>query len=58
MVTIQPFQASDDPALFAILENEGNEWQDYWKGSGKETYRKALLKSVCYVLYENETLCG
>ena len=48
----------DEYQLFALLEREGKDWKDYWLGSGRENYKKALDHSLVYLLFRDEALCG
>ena len=51
---IRIYTLEDEPKLFELIENEGEEWRDY----GKDKYRKALASSIVYVVCVGETLCG
>ena len=55
---IRLYTPEDADQLFALIEHEGDEWQDYWRGDGKAKYMKALSNSITYLLFEGETLCG
>ena len=55
---IRRYTPEDEPKLFELIENEGEEWQDYWRGTGKDKYRKALANSIVYVVYVGEILYG
>ena len=55
---IKKYIPEDEQKLFELIENEGEEWQYYCRGAGKEKYRKALANSITYVVYVGETLCG
>ncbi len=57
-IATRRYEESDEDALFALLEREGDEWQDYWKGANRAKYMKALSGSVAYVLLEDGELCG
>lgn len=56
--TIRRYETKDEPQLFALLEREGEEWSGYWRGFGREKYKKALGSSISYLLYMGEELCG
>jgi len=57
-VAIRLYNQEDESELFSMIEREGDEWQDYWSGVGREKYRKALANSITYLLYADEKLCG
>jgi len=60
--TIRRYTPTDEPALFAMIEAEGDEWRDYWYGDGRTKYAKALANSIVYLIFEEQgsgkTLCG
>jgi GNAT superfamily N-acetyltransferase len=49
---------NDEENLMALLRNEGEEWSCYWKEDQHLKYRAALSRSITYVAYENDVLCG
>ncbi len=55
---IRLYEAKDESALFSLIEREGAEWEDYWKGENRAKYRRALASSITYLLFEGEALCG
>lgn len=55
---IKLYSQSDELALFRLIENEGAEWIEYFGEKGRDQYKKALEKSITYVLYEDDVLCG
>lgn len=55
---IRKYSTEDTDQLFALLEREGEEWKNYWRGEGKTKYPKALSTCIAYLVFENETLCG
>jgi GNAT superfamily N-acetyltransferase len=55
---IKKYTNEDEQKLFQLIENEGEEWEYYCRGAGKEKYRKALAHNIVYVLYVGENLCG
>lgn len=57
-ITVRRYAPADEPLLFALLEREGEEWKDYWRGAGRAKYKKALGGSVTYLLLCGKTLCG
>lgn len=57
-IRIVEYKSDYDDQLFSLLENEGLEWEDYWKGSGKSKYKKALSSSISYLLYKEDALYG
>jgi len=56
--SIRRYQPEDEDALFLLMEREGDDWKDYWKGSGRLKYQKALASSINYVVLESNKLCG
>jgi len=57
-IAIRRHTCKDADQLFALIEREGENWKDYWRGEGKAKYLKALANSIVYLLFENENLCG
>ena len=57
-MNIRPYAPEDEDALFAMMEREGEEWGDYWSGTGRIKYRKALASSIVYAVCEDGVLCG
>ncbi|MCL2695448.1 MAG: GNAT family N-acetyltransferase [Clostridiales bacterium] len=55
---IRRYQLSDETNLFAMLREEGPEWEGYWGEDNQEKYKAALKSSVVFVAYEGEQLCG
>ena len=59
MAEIRLYQPElDEENLFGLMEEEGDEWQDYWDKQGWLKYQKALANSQVFVAYQNQTLCG
>jgi GNAT superfamily N-acetyltransferase len=48
----------DENKLMELIQNEGEEWSCYWAFENSAKYRLALHKSITYVAYENDVLCG
>jgi len=48
----------DEAKLMELIKNEGQDWSCYWAGEASEKYRAALQKSIVYVVYEGDVLCG
>ena len=57
-VIIRQYGTEYEHQLFSLIEQEGEEWKDYWLGAGWEKYKKALSSSITYLIFENEKLCG
>lgn len=57
-VLIRRYASADAAPLRAMLEREGAEWQDYWRGENWAKYERALADAVVYVLFEGAALCG
>jgi len=55
---IRRYTPEDADRLFALIEREGEEWKDYWRGDGKAKYRNALDNCIVYLAFEGDTLCG
>jgi len=53
-ISIKRYNPRDEACLFALIENEGEEWIGYWGDDGKPKYQKALANSIVYLLFENE----
>ncbi len=48
----------DENKLMKMIEGEGKEWACYWAEEFSAKYRAALHKSITYVAYEGDVLCG
>lgn len=57
-VTIRRYEDKDEDRLFALIEGEGDEWSDYWRGAGRAKYQNALTHCINYLLFEGKELCG
>jgi ribosomal protein S18 acetylase RimI-like enzyme len=55
---IRRYTSEDSDALFNLIEREGEEWKDYWRGYGRAKYQKALDNSIAYLVFDGATLCG
>ncbi|WP_054707854.1 GNAT family N-acetyltransferase [Bacillus sp. JCM 19041] len=57
-MNIRTYTASDESSLFALLSSEGDEWKDYLTDDGATKFKRTLERSLTFVAYEGETLCG
>lgn len=48
----------DETQLFALIESEGDEWDDYLNKNNRPKYQMALEQSITYVAYVGDKLCG
>jgi ribosomal protein S18 acetylase RimI-like enzyme len=55
---IKPYSQADEALLFAMLRDEGGEWECYFGENKLEKYKHALEKSLTYVAYEGDEMCG
>ena len=55
---IRKYKKEDEENVMKIIELEGDEWKDYSAPENQDKFKKALEKSITYVAYENEDLCG
>ena len=55
---IRRYEAGDAALLLAMIEQEGEDWKEYWQGAGRNKYLKALSCSTAWLLFEDGTLCG
>ncbi len=58
MITVRRYGEDDEPALFALLEKEGEEWKSYWGAENRDRYREALGSCIVYAAFEGGVLCG
>ena len=58
MATIKRYSRDDESALFALMKDEGAEWESYWEEENRPKYKAALENSIVYVAYEGDILCG
>lgn len=49
---------NDEEKLMKMIENEDEEWNCYSAENKKKKYMAALEKSITYVAYEDDILCG
>ncbi len=57
-ITIRRYEAEDAPHVLALVEEEGDDWRDYWHGDAREKYQNALSSSEVYLLFTGEECCG
>ena len=55
---IRKYEKADEDNVMKIIELEGKEWEDYSAPKNQNMFRKALEKSITYVAYEDDELCG
>ena len=55
---IKPYSHADEARLFAMVRGEGGGWECLLDEKHIEKYRCALAKSLTYVAYEGEAMCG
>lgn len=48
----------DEERLLQMVQEEGEEWSDYWLPQTTGKYREALHNAITYVAYEGNQLCG
>lgn len=58
MISIKRYTGDDEVALFALMKNEGTEWESYWGEENRSKYKMALESSIVHVAYVNDILCG
>ncbi len=51
-------RATDENKLMNIIKQEGEDWSEYISPAGSTKYKAALEKSITYVAYEGDVLCG
>lgn len=51
-------RAEDEAELMRMIEEEGEDWVDYWGHATAEKFKLALEQSITHVAYEGERLCG
>ena len=51
-------KVEDEEKLMKMIEDEGKEWACYSDESVSDKYRLGLDKSITYVAYEGDELCG
>lgn len=55
---IRRYRKADEPLLFDLLIDEGDDWRDYHGPGGRSKYIKALKSSVTYIAYDENLVCG
>ena len=48
----------DFEKLMDVIKSEGDDWSCYSSDSNQDIYKKALEKSMTYVAYSGDELCG
>lgn len=48
----------DEQKLMQLIQNEGEDWSCYWADAFAAQYRKALRRSITFVAYAGDELCG
>lgn len=57
-VVIRRYEPADEPAFFAMLEAEGDDWREYFGPAGRAWYARAMRTSLAYLLFVGGELCG
>ena len=57
-VAIRRYEPADEPAFFAMLESEGEDWREYFGPEGRASYARAMRSSLAYLLVVDGELCG
>jgi ribosomal protein S18 acetylase RimI-like enzyme len=57
-MTIRNYTPADAPALFALLEREGDAWSDYHGTDGRDKFTAALETCIVFIAFDGETACG
>jgi len=55
---IKKYGKADEPLLFDMLVDEGDEWSDYHGPAGRDKYIKALDSSITYIACDETLVCG
>jgi len=55
---IRKYRKEDEDKVMEIIEQEGEQWRDYFAPENQAMYRKALEQSVTYIALENGMVCG
>ncbi len=55
---IKKYRKADEPLLFDLLMDEGDEWIDYHGKTGWDKYIKALETSITYIACDESLVCG
>jgi ribosomal protein S18 acetylase RimI-like enzyme len=55
---IKRYSKTDEPLLFDLLVDEGDEWSDYHGEAGRDKYVKALESSITYIACDKALVCG
>lgn len=58
MIEIRKYSKDDQNRLIDLLKKQNEEWKCYWHEDVVEKYKENLLKSITYVAYDNNMLCG
>jgi ribosomal protein S18 acetylase RimI-like enzyme len=57
-MVIRRYLKADEAQLFNMLEEEGDDWSDYYGENGRGKYIRSLESSVTYVVYDGGFMCG
>ena len=55
---IRKYKKDDEDKVIEMIKLEGEEWKDYHAPENADRFKRALEKSITYVAYEGEELCG
>lgn len=55
---IWEYSKKDEPLLFDLLIDEGDDWSDYHGTIGRGKYIKALESSITYIACDETFVCG
>ena len=55
---IRKYAKADEPSLFDLLMDEGDDWRDYYGPGGRGKYVMALESSVSYLACDGGIVCG
>ena len=55
---IKRYSKTDEPLLFDLLVDEGDEWSDYHGEAGRNKYIKALESSITYIACDKALVCA
>ncbi len=55
---IRKYAPGDEFRLFELMQEEGPDWQCYFRETAKEKYVQALERSITYIACKGAMLCG
>jgi len=57
-IKIHPYSPEYTDQFFAMLEREGDEWADYWRGENRAKYENVIANCTVFLGFSGDKLVG